>query len=368
MKLSIITSLVVLTLLSFGCNRLEEKTPNQAYAPAETDTIVIYNYKPIIEQDNNGQAIVTIQNYQRAETHYFMKGRVDQGMFGNVYIMHKPTTADNQKVVRSNGDVLFCYSILDLTNPVTITLPENNGRFMEIRVFNEDHYMKLLDYEPGEYVFNKDNMNTRYIHVAIRILADANNPEDMQIAQGLQKAIKLDQKDSGSFEIPNWNQKSLETVRKGIQMASSTLTDSKLMFGDFDDVDDRLHLSGTALGWGGAPEYAAKYISVTPEENNGITPYTLKVKNDVPVDGFWSISVYNEQGYFEKNSKDLYTVNNISAKKDENGFITIHFGGNPDAENYLPICKGWNYTIRMYRAKPAVLNGEYVFPNPTKNK
>ena len=28
--------------------------------------------------------------------------------------------------------------------------------------------------------------------------------------------------------------------------------------------------------------------------------YTLTVK-DLPVDGFWSISLYNAKGYFEKN-------------------------------------------------------------------
>ena len=43
------------------------------------------------------------------------------------------------------------------------------------------------------------------------------------------------------------------------------------------------------------------YLNVTPAKNDGTTVYRLTVK-DVPVDGFWSISVYNAEGYFEKNA------------------------------------------------------------------
>ena len=42
-------------------------------------------------------------------------------------------------------------------------------------------------------------------------------------------------------------------------------------------------------------------LNVTPPKNDGTTVYKLNVKN-VPVDGFWSVSVYNAAGYFEKNT------------------------------------------------------------------
>ena len=40
--------------------------------------------------------------------------------------------------------------------------------------------------------------------------------------------------------------------------------------------------------------------------------YRLTVR-DVPVDGFWSISVYNADGFFEPNERGAYSVNNITA-------------------------------------------------------
>jgi hypothetical protein len=68
------------------------------------------------------------------------------------------------------------------------------------------------------------------------------------------------------------------------------------------------------------------YLNITPKNNDGTGVYRLTVK-DVPVDGFWSINLYNGQGYFEKNQYDAYSVNNITAKRDPDGSVTVQFGG-----------------------------------------
>ena len=47
----------------------------------------------------------------------------------------------------------------------------------------------------------------------------------------------------------------------------------------------------------------------------------------VPVDGFWSISVYNEKGFFEKNDLASYSMNSLTAKPGPDGSYTIQFGG-----------------------------------------
>ena len=80
------------------------------------------------------------------------------------------------------------------------------------------------------------------------------------------------------------------------------------------EVDPIRHLIVTATGWGLNPDKDAIYLNVTPKRNDGKTIHTLTVK-DVPVDGFWSISLYNAQGYFEKNAANAYSLNNITAKK-----------------------------------------------------
>jgi hypothetical protein len=46
----------------------------------------------------------------------------------------------------------------------------------------------------------------------------------------------------------------------------------------------------------------------------------------VPVDGFWSVSVYNAKGYFEPNQYGAYTLNSLTAKKRGDGSVTIQIG------------------------------------------
>jgi len=84
---------------------------------------------------------------------------------------------------------------------------------------------------------------------------------------------------------------------------------------------------------------------------------------DVPVDGFWSITVYNAKGYLEANPQKAYSLNNLTAKKSPDGSIEVQFGGcDGKVPNCLPIMQGWNYWVRLYRPRAEVLEGQWKFP------
>jgi hypothetical protein len=134
------------------------------------------------------------------------------------------------------------------------------------------------------------------------------------------------------------------------------------MFGKKDLVNPERHLIGTAAGWGGNPLEDAKYLVGAVPQNDGQTPYVLTVK-DVPIDGFWSVTVYNDKGYFEAPASAI-SVNNVTGKRNSDGSMTIHFGGDPEADNYLRIMPGWNYIVRLYRPRPEILDGRWQFPEP----
>ena len=134
------------------------------------------------------------------------------------------------------------------------------------------------------------------------------------------------------------------------------------MFGRKDEVDPVLHLIGTAVGWGGNPRAAAIYQGGYPKDNDGKTVHRLTVK-DVPVDGFWSISVYNAKGYFEKNDLDAYSLNNLTAKPNADGSITIQFGGcrrrRPTA---CRSCRAGTTPCASTARTQEILDGKWKFP------
>jgi hypothetical protein len=77
-----------------------------------------------------------------------------------------------------------------------------------------------------------------------------------------------------------------------------------------------------------------------------------------------AISLYNGKGYYVQNNYNTYALNNVTAKKSKDGSYTIHFGGDPKQPNFLPITDGWNYIVRLYQPRKAVLDGTWKVPAP----
>ncbi|MCW2218400.1 hypothetical protein M2232_001932 [Bradyrhizobium japonicum] len=311
---------------------------------------------------------VTVDNFARAESDlYFGNGVKDAGGTGKLFHHREPMQIEKQAVIRSNRDTLYSTVILDLdAGPATVTLPDAGKRFRSMQVINEDHYVVgKVEYGAGSYTVDKNKVGTRYVLVALRTLVDPNDPKDIEKVHALQDAVKISQKSSGKFEIPNWDAASQKKVRDALLVLASTTGGFKSAFGSKGQVDPIKHLIGTAAGWGGNPDKEATYLSVNPERNDGNTVYKLTVPGNVPVDGFWSISLYNAEGYFEKNPYNAYSLNNLTAVKSADGSTVVQFGGcDGKIPNCLPIMKGWNYTIRLYRPRPEILNGKWKFPEP----
>lgn len=313
-----------------------------------------------------GSAVpVTVDNFARAESDLYMANAVKDGGFGKFHHNRTPTEIDRQFVIRMNRDTLYSAGTFDLdAGSVTITLPDAGKRFMSLQVINEDHYAPMVVYRPGPVTLTKDKVGTRYALVAVRTLADPANPDDVKQVAALQDAIKVTQKNPGKFEVPNWDQAEQKKIRDALLVLAQFTGGFKNAFGVKGRVDPVRHLIGTAAGWGGNPDKDATYLSFTPAKNDGTTIYKLKVR-DVPVEGFWSISLYNAEGYFQKNDYNAYSLNNITAKKSADGAVDIQFGGcDGKVPNCLPVTKGWNYTVRLYRPRAEILNGRWTFPEP----
>src|SRR5690606_15644925 len=295
---------------------------------------------------NDGKPVqVTVDNFRRAESDTYFARFVTEGGFAKFKHERDLAPIDNQTVIRLNRDTLYSFGVFDLdAGPVIVTLPDAGSRYMAVQVIDEDQYAPDVFYAPGTHTLTREQVGTRYVCLAIRTFVNPNDPADVKAVHALQDAITIEQQQTGKFEIPDWDQESLTKVREALLAlaAANGGIDSTRMFGRKGDVDPVQHLIGTAAGWGGNPPHAALYAGAEPKQNDGKTVYRLTVK-DVPVDGFWSVSVYNKDGYFEKNARNAYTVNNVTARPNADGSVTIQFGGDESMPNCIPIMPGWNY-------------------------
>jgi hypothetical protein len=307
---------------------------------------------------------VTVDNFVRAESDlYFAVVAVKEGGFGKFEHKRELTPLDQQHVVRQNRDTLYSAAVFDLdAGPVTITLPESNGRFQSLQLITEDEYTPPTIYGAGPHKVTRAQIGTRYVLAAVRTLVDPARPGDLNEARRLQDGLKVEQQNLGTFEVPHWDPVSQKKVRDALLVLASTINDTKRGFGTKDTVDPIQHLVAAASAWGGNSPKDAVYLNVTPTKNDGTTVHRLTVR-DVPVDGFWSVIVYNADGYIPKNDRNVYSFNNVTAKKDVDGSVTIQFGAcNDTTTNCIPIVPGWNYMVRLYRPRKEILDGTWTFP------
>lgn len=308
---------------------------------------------------------VTVENYNRAQTDVNFAGVVKNGGFGQFRHGRELAPPAQQGIVRPNRDTLYSFAIVDLdAGPVTITLPDPGKRFMGMQVVNQDDYTRATFYSAGAHTLTRKMTGTRYAIAVVRFLVDFSQKGDVGQVHALQDAIKFNQERAGTFDIPEWDEASLKKVQAALLQLGTTVSDTRRMFGaNKHEVDQVKHLIGSAMLWGGYPEKDALYLPITPDRNEGRTIYTLKV-GPVPVDGFWSITVYNREGYLQPNQRNAYAVNSITARKGPDGAVAIQFGGcDGTIENCLPIVEGWNYTVRLFRPRAEILNGTWKFPS-----
>ena len=312
----------------------------------------------------NGMVLVSPDNFVRAVTDQEFTNVVNESGFGRFFHMRELNPVDLQLVPRSNRDTLYSAAVFDLqASPVTLTLPDPGQRYMTAQVINQDEYVTDMFHGAGEYTLNQRHVGTRYVMVVVRVLANPKDAADMATAHGLQDAITAHQDDLGSFDVPRWDPVSQKKVNDALLTLAETIPDTRGMFGTQADTDPVRHLIGAAAAWGGNSENEALYLNVTPARNDGNTVYRLTVK-DVPVKGFWSVTVYNKNGYFTENPQQAYSVNNLTADKAADGSVTVQFGdcSDNDVANCLPTTPGWNYLVRLYRPDKDILSGKWVFP------
>lgn len=307
---------------------------------------------------------VNIQNFARAETDLMFSRLAAGSGLGEWNHTYELKPLNDQPIIRQNRDTLYSSAILDVRESVTVTLPDTGARYISVWVISQDHFGPVILREPGAHQLTREIVGTDYAALIVRILVDPNSATDVEKVNRLQDSLRLAGGGSGAYPLPPYDEASQDETRNALLTLARGVSKYDHSFGTAQEVDPIMHLLGTASGWGGLPEYEATYISVN--EGLPVGEYTLALR-DVPVDAFWSVSLYTEAGYFEENALGVNSINSLTAVRDADGGVTIRFGVELDgAPNSLPIMPGWNYVLRLYRPRPSVLDGSWSAPEPER--
>jgi hypothetical protein len=116
--------------------------------------------------------------------------------------------------------------------------------------------------------------------------------------------------------------------------------------------------------------YPVMFTDSQGQPLSGANNYTLHFDpgRTPPIDGFWSISMYNNKSLFVDNPLNRYSINSYSElKNNTDGSLDLYIQNqNPGADkesNWLPApADSFNLVMRLYLPQPQVLNGTWPYP------
>lgn len=119
-------------------------------------------------------------------------------------------------------------------------------------------------------------------------------------------------------------------------------------------------------------KYYYQDLDAAGKRLNGANCYTVTFPKDQtpPVNGFWSLTLYNEHHFFSPNAIERYSLGTKSKKMkyDADGSLTVYVQADPpsddERENWLPAPEREDFSlfIRAYWPKTAVLDGSWTPP------
>ncbi len=312
---------------------------------------------------------VTPENFIRAETDrmFYDVSRLPGSGINKFYHFRGITPLNQQTVVRMNRDVLYSGAVVDAEKGATVTFPKMpDKRYASILVIDNDHYCPTVIYTPGKHQLPNP---TKYMFMAIRI--QVFNPKDtaeLAMVNRLKDQFIIEANSADEFKLPEWDKASLDSLR-AVYEAEFSKYDRYPddWMGPKGKVNEQTRKYAAAGAWGLFPNKDATYINYNGGNFSADKCHVATYK--VPdVGGFWSITLYGDDGYM-KSENSVINASNVKYNKD--GTFTVHFGAAdkcPRAKNRLDITDGWNFLMRCYLPGKEILDGTYKLPPVTETK
>jgi len=320
-----------------------------------------------------GGVPVDMFNIVRAETaKYFAEETILSG--GNT-MRHERTGIDleNQTVIRSNFDLIYSYGVYDISGGIEIAVPKYD-LYQIVQVFDENHITIATVY-PGESV-NLTMENVTYgnhVYLFMRTQRRTNDEKGLKELNQRQDAVIIK---AGSSEPYNSEVKYDPVIFNALRKHLLTTGIKKAIIHegfvvDLENIVFPHYQMVNIGGWGGLPAQDAFYFVVTPgdegsKKGNSSSMTFFPPKLQYEKNGYWSLTLYNEQGWVVT---EIFNTNSNRAIPNKDGSYTLNFNGGKDAINNLEVAENWNGLFRCYlpESVESILKFKEQFPEPVSN-
>jgi hypothetical protein len=273
------------------------------------------------------------------------------------------TPTNFQPVVRMNRDAYYSKAVVDVSQGATVTLPKMpDGLYMSMQPVTEDHRPQPMSYGGGTYQLATHTGK----HLVIIIRLDSNLSSEQ--AKHYQQQMRIDANSNIMFTATPVEKMSFYEVENQLKMHINVLIKrlgfaklSAILFSSPTDESRGLYQPeinqvAAAVGWGGA--LAKDNIYETSPNFPAKGCYQLNFEDPKNRD-FWSITVYNKQGFM---FNDIANVNSYKAKPNKDGTYTVNLGCSSDSLNQIPIANDsgvFSITVRHYGPSERVIKQGY---------
>jgi hypothetical protein len=201
------------------------------------------------------------------------------------------------------------------------------------------------------------------LYAQFRVLLDA-AAQDPAIKQALLETALATEKDviepffewkrNGRPAGNGWN-RSTNNAQFGVDYFNRTGTAKSNMFDNKPAETQYFYTDGDSSG--------------APLDGNGRYEITFAPGQEPPVNGFWSVTLYNEHHFFHPNELKRYSLGtkSKSLQRGADGSLTLHAGaaspGKDKETNWIPAPKGrFSLYIRCYWGREGILDGSWKPP------
>lgn len=298
-----------------------EKTPEEIFASIDSSSWAV----------NPEDYGMTAQEYINQEGIWFADNFARNFNLGlsNLHHFKELANKDTRWVVSPSIDHIYSMGVIDTSEPFTVVLPENDGKLVTLHLQDMNHTQPFYKVGAGTYEFTPDMFDTKYILIGLRFATDGSEDNVRRITEELHSQVQIIGGGNDLEGLPKPSTEAMQKVRAALMTEYDKLEDTyDTVQYRIQDVSDWEKMTYTVAGaFGLSTPDTAMYPPYALENAKGGQCYqaTYDVPKTTNEMGYYSITVYNAEGYLMSNEYNIVSTNQGMTHNDD-GTFTVVFG------------------------------------------